>query len=370
MDSTPSDHIFNSFPSSTKEDWLTAAILELAGADPIQKLSSEKGNLKNLPYYDRQDAAALRNFQLKPSSGGFLGARGWYNMPLLVVTNESESNQKVLSELNSGADGIILTINNPTTDVFTLLDKIEWPYCAISFIGNISGSFINRINTYVAEKAYDETTLVGCVFGYNPIALQIGSLKLFENWVNFHPLGVTIDKIETPAEEIATAFALAVKQIDFFTNKGLSLKQAIAAHAFKINLTEDFFLNIAKLKAVRILWNNVVRSFDDQNYAPLFIHAFSTVWLKKEYQPNGNMLAGTTAAMSAILGGCDALTIMPEENNNVMMERVARNISSVLREESHLSKVADPTAGSYYLESLINQLCDQAWQLFQKQMTL
>lgn len=370
MDSTSSDHIFNPFPPSSKEDWLKAAIIELAGADPIQKLSSENRNLKSLPYYDRQDAALLRNFQLTPSSGEFLDARGWYNMPLLLVTNEVESNQKARSELNSGADGIILTINNPTTDIFTLLEKIEWPYCAISLTGNISGSLLNKIHTLAAEKAYTETTLVGCVFGNSPIANQIESLKLFENWTNFHPLGITIEEKESPAEEIAIALALAVKQIDLLTNKGLSLKQALDAHAFKINVDEDFFLNIAKLKALRFLWNNVVRSFDAHAYAPLFIHVFSAAWIKKEYQPNGNMLAGTTAAVSAILGGCDALTIMPEENNNAMMERVARNVSSVLREESHLSKVADPTAGSYYLESMINQLSDQAWQIFQKEMTV
>ena len=370
MDSTPSDHIFNSFPSATKEDWLTAALRELAGADPIQKLSSENGNLKSLPYYDRQDVTTLKNLQLKPSVSEFLGARGWYNMPQLDVTNESESNQRALLELNAGADGIILTINNPTTDVFTLLEKVEWPYCAISFIGNISEPLLTNIHAYATKKSYNETTLVGCVFGNNPLAYPIKSLKHFENWTNFHPLGITIEKKETPAEEIATALALAVKQIDTLTNEGLSLSQALRVHAFKINVNEDFFLNIAKLKALRILWNNVVRSFDDHAYAPLFIHAFSTAWIKKEYQPNGNMLAGTTAAISAILGGCDALTIMPEENNNVMMERVARNVSSVLREESHLSKVADPTAGSYYLESLISQLCDQAWLIFQKQMTL
>jgi methylmalonyl-CoA mutase len=81
------------------------------------------------------------------------------------------------------------------------------------------------------------------------------------------------------------------------------------------------------------------------------------------------MLKSATAAMSAIFGGCDGLTIFPESDEDSMMARIARNVSSVLREESHLSKVADPTAGSYYLDSLIEQLADQSWRVFQKQMT-
>ena len=76
------------------------------------------------------------------------------------------------------------------------------------------------------------------------------------------------------------------------------------------------------------------------------------------------MLKSTSAALAAILGGCDALTVQPE-NENPMMARIARNVSSILREESHLSKVADPTAGSYYLESLTNQLAINAWKKFQ-----
>ena len=170
------------------------------------------------------------------------------------------------------------------------------------------------------------------------------------------------------AEEIATALAQVVRQIDFLTDRGVPLRLALQVPAFQVNVDIDFFLNIAKLKVIRILWHNVVKSFDALADVPIYIHACSPVWSKNEYQPNGNMLKGTTAALSAILGGCDALTILPEDSNNSTMSRVARNVSSIIREESQLSKVSDPTAGSYYLESLINQLSIESWQLFQKKV--
>ena len=369
MDSASSDHIFNSFTPATKDDWLKAAQFELDGANPFQKLTSEKDGLVILPYYDEHDTVSTSRFHLKASSNEFLGARAWHNMPILTVGNESESNRRALSELNSGADGIILNITSPKTDITALLEGIEWPYCAISFSGNISDQFLNTLHDYAVEKKFDVGTMTGCVFRNGPFENE-DSLKLFASWKNFHPLGIEMTKKESAAEEIASALAQAVKQIDFLTDKGLSPKQVVGAHAFYVPTGKDFFITIAKLKVLRMLWYNVAIQFGNQSPVPIFIHASSAPWIRKEYQPNSNLIKSTTAALSAVLGGCDALTIIPEESNNLKMERIARNVTSVLREEAQLARVADPTAGSYYLESLIDQLAEQAWRSFQKQVNV
>lgn len=365
MDSTSPDHIFNSFAATTRKDWEKAAAIELEGADPFQKLAFDSGGLSQLPYYDQQNNHKQEHFQVRPSTNEFLGARSWFNMSAIDAIDDPESNQKALSYLNSGADGIIFKILNHTPTIPVLLNEIEWPYCAISFTGNSSSEFLKEIYTHALGKKYDVTTLVGCIFPGEPLQDALGDIKRFENWNQFHPLGIDVEKKDSPAEEIATALAQAVRQIDFLTNKGLSLKQALQTLAFKIQVDEGFFLSIAKLKTLRLLWNNVVRAFDTSAYVPLFIHATSLAWIKNEYQPNSNMLKSTTAALSAILGGCDALTLFPE-NNHTTMARIARNVSTVLREESHLAKVADPTAGSYYLESLTNQLAEKSWKKFQE----
>ena len=369
MNSTSPDPIFNSFSAATKDDLLKAAQLELGDANPFQKLTFEKENLTFLPYYDQHDHDVNKFNQLRPSSNEFLGSRAWHNMPIVNVNLESKANQIALSDLNSGADGIIFNLLNPTIDVPALLDNIEWPHCAISFTGASSEQFLNELHRHVTARKFDVKTLIGCVFRNKPIGKEWESLSLFEHWTNFHPLGIDIIEKKSAAEQIASALAKTVRQIDFLTDKGLSVSQAIQAHAFQVPIEEDFFLTIAKLKVLRILWDSVTKQYNTQLNIPLFIHAQAEPWIKKEFQPNGNMLKSTTAAMSAIFGGCDGLTIVPESSEDSMMERIARNVSSVLREESHLSKVADPTAGSYYLDSLIEQLADQSWLVFQKQMT-
>ena len=80
------------------------------------------------------------------------------------------------------------------------------------------------------------------------------------------------------------------------------------------------------------------------------------------------MLKATTASMAAILGGCDVLTVDAEDPDNATMSRAARNVSNVLREESHFSKVADPLAGSYFIDDLTRQLSENVWQLVQTKM--
>jgi len=282
----------------------------------------------------------------------------------MEVTNESDSNQKALSDLNSGSDGILFDLKNETTSIPRLLNGIEWPYCALSFAGNVTDQTLKSLHHFAVEKKYEVTNLSGCIFSDEPFAPE--TIKLFQKWSNFHPLGIVIEKKEFAADEIAQALTRAVRQIDLFTDKGLSSKHALQSFAFQMEMGTDFFLDIAKLKVLRIVWHTISKSFDTQSSVPIFIHYTSSVWNKKEYQPNGNMLKSTTAALAAILGGCDSLTLAPEDQTNTMMARVARNVSSVLREESHLSKVADPTAGAYYLESLIDQLAASAWEKFKE----
>lgn len=367
MDSESLDHFFNSFQLTAKEDWLKAAKLELDGADPFQKLTQENYGLTILPYYDKTDLSTGR-FQLKAATQEFLGPRAWHNMPLIVVTNAAESNKRALNELNSGADGICFDVTNPKTDVQALLDKIEWPYCSINFQGNISDQFLNSLYSYIVERKFDVAKLTGCIFRNESVENDLGSSKLFESWNNFHPLGIEVAERKSPAEEIGTALALAVNQIDFLTDNGWSPNQALQAHAFHVPVGEDIFTSIAKLKVLRMLWYNLSLQYGTQSHGHTFIHVTSMPWIRKEYQPSGNLIKSTSAAFSAILGGCDGLTIVPEDADSAMMARVATNVSSVLREESQLSRVADPTAGSYYLESLIDQLSTQAWLSFQKKV--
>ncbi|NBP68244.1 MAG: methylmalonyl-CoA mutase, partial [Cytophagia bacterium] len=112
---------------------------------------------------------------------------------------------------------------------------------------------------------------------------------------------------------------------------------------------------IGLTKALRVLVNAYAQS-QKITLKAIHIHGRSEVWAKESFQPHGNMLKSTTAALATVVGGCDSLTVFAEDENSSMMQRIARNVSSILREESHINKVADATAGAYFVDSIVQQL--------------
>jgi methylmalonyl-CoA mutase len=142
--------------------------------------------------------------------------------------------------------------------------------------------------------------------------------------------------------------------------------------AFSVPVDQNFFENIAKLKALRLLWYQVTQAYGLKNYKPsdLHIHAQSDVWVSKNFEPHGNMIKSTTAAMAAVFGGCDSLTILAQDEQNKTMSRIARNVSSVIREESYLNKVVDPLAGAYAVDKMTEEIAMKAWTSFQSAMKI
>lgn len=167
-------------------------------------------------------------------------------------------------------------------------------------------------------------------------------------WINA-PLIKTADPVAANKKAL-NALASGADGILFDSNdseatllEGIQPEYCYVAFKNKTDMVEigaDFFLEIARLKTLR------------KNKPDIFIHAYIKPFTKDAYQPHGNMISSTVRAIAAVLGGCDALTI-ESENDDDLGNRIAKNVSLILREESHLSKTADPTAGSYFLDSLI-----------------
>ena len=140
---------------------------------------------------------------------------------------------------------------------------------------------------------------------------------------------------------------------------------------WNLGVGSDYFLEIARIRAARMLFSALVSGFDKTSeISPVYIHSITTTWNKTLYDPNVNMLRLTTEAMAAILGGCNSLVVRPFDSTynepGDFSERLARNIQIILKEESYFSKVVDPAAGSYYIESLTDSLIQNAWELFLK----
>jgi methylmalonyl-CoA mutase len=126
----------------------------------------------------------------------------------------------------------------------------------------------------------------------------------------------------------------------------------------------NYFFEIAKLRAARVLWAQAVAAFDDKaaEAAVVKIHAVTALSNKSIYDPYTNLLRATTEALSAAIGGANAITVQTAR----FSDRLARNIQLILKEEAHLDKVADPAGGAYYVEALTDALARDAWKLFQQ----
>ncbi len=157
------------------------------------------------------------------------------------------------------------------------------------------------------------------------------------------------------------AGANAVQEIAFVLAEGTDLLASgrpVEAIGFAIG--SHHFMEIAKLRAARVLWAKVASAFRLTHKA-IRIHARTARENKTLYDPYMNLLRVTIEALSAIIGGCDSLTITPCRFD----AHLAENVHHLLREESHLDKVMDPAAGCYYVEALTDELAREAWHLFQ-----
>ena len=176
------------------------------------------------------------------------------------------------------------------------------------------------------------------------------------------------------ALELAGAIAAAVDYLRALTAAGLSAGEALGQLGFRIAVADDQFVGIAKLRALRRLWARVAEVLGAPEAGATRVHAVGSLAMMSQRDPWVNMLRGTLAGFGAGLGGADTVQL---RNFDVAIpggvpgvapgfaRRIARNTQLLLLEESHLGRVLDPGAGSWYLEDLTESLADAAWAHFQ-----
>jgi methylmalonyl-CoA mutase len=362
------------FPASLQEDWKHAASQEIEGQNPLEKLSWKNADeLTFLPYYDESNVATLnflRSFQHRSGKGQYTNPRQWSSLAPVHVTNAVTANAQALDHLQHGADGLFFQWSEETSvDPENLLREIEWPYCALAFRFSIL-SHAQQLSRYISSMKYAPNTLNGAwFFDEVPDAKMLLEMEGISTQKKLYALGNYIHA-STAAAEICKALVNGVKILDSIGEQKKVLNEISQQISFSLPAENNFLNTIAKLKALRLLWYQVVCAYGVTDSHPdnLHLHVRCESWVEEKFQPHGNMLAGTTSAMAAIIGGCDSLTVFPEEKNNITMHRIARNISVVLREESHLDKVADPLAGAYAVDVMTSDIAQKAWTMFQAEV--
>lgn len=395
------EKLFDQFPPVTTKEWLDKIHADLKGAD-FNKMLVWKTNegFEVKPFYRMEDIENLMYINALP--GEFPYIRGtkiknnnWYVRQNIEVSDYSEANRKALTILMKGVDSLGFIITDPESvsekNFRNLLKDIHIEIIEINFLCNGKAKeILDLIIKITTERGLDTGKIHGAIeadpigrlmlngklcvpveAGFDYLTSLTGSASVFPNLrtvhlkaSNFNNAGADI------VQELAFGISMGSEYLTQLTERGISADIAASTIRFSFGIGSDYFPEIAKLRAARLLWSVVTNGFKPSNSESIKmdIHCVTSEWNKTVYDPYVNMLRTQTEAMSAIIGGTDSLTVEPFDiafrQPDEFSERIARNQQLILKEESYFDKVADPAAGSYYIENITNLIADNAWKLF------
>ncbi|BDA80823.1 methylmalonyl-CoA mutase [Leptospira kobayashii] len=382
------DLLFSEFPGTGSQTWKDLILKDLKGAsyDKVQWETEEGFSIE--PYYRAEDLEALDLPTLQRKEKGWLITDPIYqNQSITLANEEAKSLEK------KGADALLFYSHEeagnrfgiplPGPDdlqrLFSGLDLKKTP--VILSLANRTPDFAKEIRSFAKEAKQILTD-------YDPLgsALLCGEMGGSEEKIKSNLATLVSSGSErficihsyylresgsTITQELAYSLAWAVEYLNILIESGAKPSVAAGSVWFWTGIGSDYFTEIAKFRSLRVLWAKILDAFEPGlgEKSPAQIHASTTEWNFTAYDPYVNMLRGTTAAMSAVIGGADSVTVHPFDkvynDSNEFGVRIARNSQLLLRHESHLDKVDDPSSGSYYLESLTHKLCEVSWTEFQ-----
>ena len=405
------------------EEWKEAAISSLKGKDFIKTLVTKTYEGITLdPIYTKKDLEGLNidsipgeiNFLRGYTGEGNLG-KGWDICQRMGSGIPEEFNKELSSALGSGQNTIFLSMDSAASfgidpenssegkvasnglslivkkDLKDALNKLDIPKFPVVFSTNISGmELLMMLYAYAREERGDISQIRGDI-NFDPLGFlaengELGAppdhyykkMALMIKWVkgkgvNMRIAGVSVlpyhNAGASAVQELAIALSTGVEYIDAMKSSGIPPSESAARISFKFGVGSDLFMEIAKLRAGRILWNRILEEYgvreEDREY---FVHAETSMFNQSGLDPYVNMLRITTETFSAVTGGADRITTNPFDytfkDSGTFSRRVARNVQVVLKEESHLHKLIDPSGGSYFVEKLTSDLSEKVWEFF------
>lgn len=394
------EKLFSDFPPVSTEQWMERITADLKGADFEKKLvwKTNEG-FKVKPFYRMEDLKDLKTTDALPGEFPYLRGNKKDNNEWLVrqdidVTDVKAANAKALDILNKGIDSLGFRLRAKELDAAYLETLLEG-VCAECVELNFSicqGHVVELANLLVAyfqKKGYDLEKLQGSI-NYDPMGKMLSKGKDKGNLVetakaliaataalpHYRVLNVGAVELNNAGsyiyQELGYALAWGNEYMNQLTEAGVPAATVAKKIKFNFGISSNYFLEIAKFRAGRMLWANIVASYLGENdckcAAKMNIHAETSSFNLTLFDSYVNLLRTQTEAMSAALAGVDSMTVVPfdkaYETPNDFSERLARNQQLLLKEESHFDKVIDPAAGSYYIENLTVSIAKQAWDLF------
>ena len=398
MANTKSEKLFTEFPPVPTEKWEEVITADLKGADYERKLVWKTGEGFNVrPYYRAENLEGIKF--LGSQAGEFPYVRGTHNRwrvhQTVSVVCPKEANAEALKILNAGVDSLgfcIASADFSAADLDMLLKDICIPAVEITFCGEKMANVAELVLAKVEKEgiAKEDVRIAFCI---DPLVKGLSSkgdfcspngekciariVELIHKTKEYkHVRIVTVagqtfgNSGSTIVEELAFTLSAGHDYLVRLTDAGLDVDAAARKLRFSFSVSSNYFMEIAKFRAARMLWANIVKGYGPaKNCAcKMQIHAETSRWNQTVYDPYVNMLRGTTEAMSATIAGVHSLEVMPFdasfENPTEFSKRIARNVELLLKNESHFDQVVDPAGGSYYVENLTQSIAAEAWKLF------
>ena len=387
------------FPAITTEEWMAKINADLKGADFEKKLvwkTNEGFNV--MPFYRLEDVAELKTTTSAP--GEFPYVRGtktdndWYVRQDIDATCAKTANAKALDVLNKGINSLGFILNKKELSaeyIATLLNGI-CPECVelnfrvcircaaqlatlLADYFKAQGADLAKVEGSINCDPINRMLLKGKELNQAEVAeIAVATVKAAAALPKFRVIGVNSLSLNNAgaycSQELGYALAWGAEYMTMLTEAGLTADEAGKAIKFNMGVGGNYFMEIAKFRAARMLWAMIVKAYAPacDCAAKMRVHAETSTFNKTIYDAHVNLLRTQTEAMSATIAGVDSLTVngfdVTYKESDDFSERIARNQQLLLKEESHFDKVTDPSAGSYYIENLTNSIAEQAWKLF------
>ena len=395
------EKLFSEFQAPTTQEWLDKIEVDLKGADFQKRLvwrTNEGFNVQ--PFYRREDLKDLKTPDALP--GEFPFVRGnkkdsneWYVRQNIVVGGDPvAANKKALDILMKGVDSIGFKLGHDEVSaeyIDALLKDIRLDIVEVSYRACLRHALqlADLLVTYFEKKGFDKEKIVGGV-GFDPIERMLMKgkdssfllpdmpklVEKLKDYPNLRCVMVHSDLLNNSGayivQEMGYALAWGNEYLQQMVDAGVDVDLAAKKIKFYMGISENYFMEIAKFRAARMLWAQIVKQYEPKCdcACKMVINASTSTYNQTVFDSYVNLLRSQTEAMSAALGGVHSLVVTPfdapYEKPTDFSERIARNQQLLIKEEAHFDRIVDASAGSYYIEHLTDALAQEAWKLFLK----
>ena len=364
--------LFSDFEAVDKAQWLEKVNKDLKGKAMETLNWVIREDFEITPFFHADD--------LKGKKGAILDANRAMNEWAIAETFEWEpkvtkvTNAAILDALTNGVEaiGIQLTHLPSLEEIDQLLANVVPAYIQINWIVNSNALSVAEVSARLSEWAMGRSVVLQGSLRVGFALSAEEQCGLLRDGGEGAFRGVTIGNVkgylgeEQADAELAGLILEAEQVLALAVEKGKKVEEVMEQMQFALWIGKSYFLSLAKIRALKILWKNILHAYAAPTISPYIEAQIAPQSLSTDQ--HDNMIQSTTQAMSAVLAGVNCLYLPPAnsttESATPFTRRIARNVQHILKMESYLDRVVDPAAGSYYIESLTRQLAERAWQRF------